>query len=102
MIPHEREMVEKLKGQPFALISVSADEDKADLDKFLQKTAMPWIHWWGEADNGKVLKALGIHQYPTIYVLDANGLIRYRNVRGEELEKAVNALLKETEGQTAR
>ena len=98
MIPHEREMVEKLKGQPFALISVSADDEKGDLEKFLAKTPMPWVHWWGKADDGKLLKALNIRFYPTIYVLDANGVIRYKNVRGEELTKAVEVCLAEMKG----
>jgi len=42
MIPHEREMVTKLKGKPFALVSVSVDETKAVLTKFLADEPMPW------------------------------------------------------------
>jgi hypothetical protein len=39
--------------------------------------------------------------YPTSYVLDAKGVIRYTEIRGEELEKAVNVLLKEAETRIA-
>jgi hypothetical protein len=35
MIPHEREMVEKFKDKPFAFISVSADDEKKELEDFL-------------------------------------------------------------------
>ena len=38
MIPHEREMVEKLKGKPFALLGVNVDEEKADFTAFLKGT----------------------------------------------------------------
>ena len=33
--------------------------------------------------------------FPTIYVLDTQGVIRFKDLRGEKLEKAVNQLLDE-------
>ena len=96
MIPHEREMVERLKDKPFQLVSISADTEKKTLTDFLAKEPMPWTHWWNGAD-GKLIDALNIEHYPTIFVLDAQGVIRYKELRGEELEKAVNELLKEVE-----
>ena len=35
--------------------------------------------------------------WPTIYVLDEKGVIRYKNARGEEMDRAVDALLDEIE-----
>ena len=40
--------------------------------------------------------------FPTIYVLDAQGVIRHKGLRGEELEKAVNALLDEAKNKPAK
>jgi thiol-disulfide isomerase/thioredoxin len=94
MIPHEREMVESLKDRPFALISISADEERSTLEKFLGKESMPWVHWW-EGVEGKMLTGWNIHFFPTLYVLDARGVIRYKNIRGAELEEAVQKLLDE-------
>jgi thiol-disulfide isomerase/thioredoxin len=96
MIPHEREMVKRLEGKPFVLLSVSCDEEKDTLTAFLAKTPMPWAHWWVGTDSA-FGKALNIRFYPTIFVLDANGVIRHKNLRGEKLEAAVTALLKEAE-----
>jgi thiol-disulfide isomerase/thioredoxin len=96
MIPHEREMVKKLAGKPFALISVSADDKKETLTKFLEKNEMPWTHWHAGA-NGEILKKYQVKFFPTIYVLDTKGVIRYKNVRDQELEHAVEELLKEAE-----
>jgi hypothetical protein len=39
---------------------------------------------------------------PAIFVLDATGVIREKEVRGEALERAVEALLKEQEAKEAR
>jgi thiol-disulfide isomerase/thioredoxin len=98
MIPHEREMVKKLKGKPFVLVSISADDKKETLTKFLETNEMPWTHWW--EGRGPLLTQLDIRFFPTIYVLDGKGVIRYKGVRGEAMEKAVETLLKEMEDKT--
>jgi thiol-disulfide isomerase/thioredoxin len=92
MIPHEREMVERLKNKPFVLVSISADEKKETLTAFLANEKMPWTHWWNGREGG-ILEEWDVKYFPTIYVLDAQGVIRHTDLRGEELEKAVNALL---------
>ncbi len=95
MIPHEREMVTKLKDKPFVLISLSADKKKDTLEKFLEKEKMPWVHWWeGETKDG-ILKNWNIRFFPTIYIIDAKGVIRHKGLRGEEMEKAVEKLIEE-------
>jgi thiol-disulfide isomerase/thioredoxin len=101
MIPHEREMVERLKDKPFALVSISADENKKTLTDFLAKEKMPWTHWWNGMKGG-VVEDWDVRAFPTIYVLDVNGVIRHNGLRGEELEKAVNALLEEAKTRPAK
>ena len=94
MIPHERDMVKKFEGKPFVLVSISADEDKKELEDFLAKEPMPWVHWW-EGAEAPMLKQWNVRFFPTIYVIDAKGVIRHKNIRGEELEKAVEKLVAE-------
>ncbi|HEY7326019.1 MAG TPA: TlpA disulfide reductase family protein [Gemmataceae bacterium] len=96
MIPHEREMVKKHKEAPFALISVSADEEKTTLKTFLEKNDMPWVHWW-DGTAGNIIKGWNIQAFPTIYVLDTEGVIRHKfvGVVTKELDDAVDKLLAE-------
>ncbi|MFT3880290.1 MAG: TlpA disulfide reductase family protein [Gemmatales bacterium] len=94
MIPHEREMVAKLKDKPFTLVSISADDEKETLTNFLAKEKMPWTHWWSGSSGG-ILEDWDVQYYPTIYVIDAKGIIRHKDLRGEKLEKAVEELLAE-------
>jgi thiol-disulfide isomerase/thioredoxin len=101
MIPHEREMVARLRDKPFVLVSISADEKKETLTKFLAKEKMPWTHWWNGCDGG-ILADWDVQGYPTIYVLDAKGVIRHKDLRGEKLEEAVNKLLEERAKETPR
>jgi thiol-disulfide isomerase/thioredoxin len=93
MIPHEREMVERLKDKPFALISVSGDDKVETLRTFLEKEKMPWTHWFAERKG--ILKDWNIRYFPTIYILDHTGKIRFKDLRGEKMEEAVNELLAE-------
>ncbi len=96
MIPHEREMVERLKNKPFVLVSISADAKKETLAGFLEKEKMPWTHWWNGSSGG-VIQEWDVAYFPTIYVIDAAGVIRHQDIRNQKLEEAVNELLKQME-----
>jgi thiol-disulfide isomerase/thioredoxin len=96
MIPHEREMVARLKDKPFTLVSISVDEKKETLISFLTKEQMPWTHWWVGKES-KFAEDYDIRGYPTIYVLDAQGVIRHKDLRDQELETAVKLLLEEVD-----
>jgi len=92
MIPHEKQMVRQLQDQPFAFIGISADEDLETLKGFLQNQGITWpnIH---DGQGGPIQKLYGITYYPTIFVLDKNGVIRHKDLRGADLEKAVEELI---------
>ncbi len=94
MIPHQKEMVTRLKGKPFELLSISCDEEKEVLVDFLKKNDMNWKHWW-VGKRGEFSKSLNISFYPTVYVIDSKGVIRFKNIRGKELDNAVDTLLAE-------
>lgn len=98
MIPHERELVERLKDKPFALISVSVDESTEVVRKFLKKTDMPWVHWFN-GPGGQLLEDWEVEGYPTIYVIDHKGVVRFSDVRGKKMDEAVDQLLKEMEAE---
>ena len=89
-----------LKDKPFALISISADAKKETLKEFLSKEKMPWTHWWNGSQGG-VIDDWNIQYFPTIYVIDAEGVIRHKDLREEKLEAAVNELLEKMEKKKA-
>ncbi len=95
MIPHEREMTGKLKDKPFTFISLSADDKKETLTKFLDTEPMPWTHWWNGGARGGAVEAYKVRFFPTVYVIDAKGVIRHKHLRGDDLEKAVEKMLEE-------
>jgi|SRR5579884_809568 len=95
MIPHERSLVKKLEGKPFALIGVDSDRTRLALKLAIEKEHLTWRHFFDGGTHGPIAKEWGVHAWPTIYVLDANGVIRYKNVCGKALEQAVDRLLRQ-------
>ena len=95
MYPHERSLVKRLEGKPFALLGVNSDP-KDRVRQAMKKENITWRSWWDGGDTqGPIAKAWNVSGWPTIYVLDAKGVIRYKNVRGEEMDKVVDKLLAE-------
>ena len=99
MYPHERSLVRRLENRPFALIGINSDRDRDELKKVLEEEKITWRSFWnGGSTSGPISNAWRVRGWPTIYVLDAEGVIRYKAVRGEAMDKAVDTLLKELEG----
>lgn len=96
MYPHERSLVERLKDKPFAIVGVNADDDKKRLKERMQKEKITWRSFWDGGPEGPISRKWNVMGFPTIYVLDAKGVIRARDVREEkELDKVIDDLLKE-------
>ena len=96
MYPHERSLVKRLEGQPFALLGINSDRDREALKKVMKKQGITWRSFWnGGGTQGPISSAWNVRVWPTIYVLDHKGVIRYKNVRGERMDEAVDTLLAE-------
>jgi hypothetical protein len=95
MYPHERSLVKRLEGKPFALVGVNSDPDKVKLKEAMEKENITWRSFWNgpKGTDGPISNAWNVRGWPTIYVLDEKGIIRAKNVRGEAMDKAVNTLL---------
>ncbi|MBM3987943.1 MAG: TlpA family protein disulfide reductase [Planctomycetes bacterium] len=97
MLPHEKALVERLKDKPFALIGINSDGDAAAVRKLLAEQGITWRNAVDVSTEGPWARAWNVSGWPTIYVLDSKGVIRFRDVRDAELEAAVNELLAELE-----
>jgi hypothetical protein len=96
MYPHERSLVERLAGEPFALIGVNSDKDREALKQTLVDEKITWRSFWnGGSTSGPISTKWNVSSWPTIYVIDAEGKIRFKNVRGEKMDAAIDTLLAE-------
>ena len=97
MFPHERSLVKQLADKPFALLGVNSDKDLEKLQKDVTTKEINWRSFWNgkNGTSGPISTKWSITTWPTIYVVDAKGFIRFKNVRGEELDAAITKLLAE-------
>lgn len=94
--PQQIELQRKHSGKPFAIVDVSGDDEVETVEEHVKEHSMPWAHWFNGPEGG-VLDTWNVQAFPAIYVIDAAGVIRYRNIQGDELNKAVETLVKEAE-----
>ena len=103
MYPHERSLVKRLQGKPFALLGINSDP-KNTLRETIKREGMvsPWRSWWdGGNPSGPIATRWNVNGWPTTYVLDAKGVIRQKwlGSPGDEiLDHEIDKLVKETEG----
>jgi len=93
MYPQERKLMDNLRGEPFAILSVTSDAEKETIRQAIGAGEITWRCWWDGGLDGPIALRWGVNEWPTVFVLDANGVIRYRDVRDEELDAAVSELL---------
>jgi hypothetical protein len=97
MMPHERSLVEKYKDKPFAIIGINSDKDKAKYKEGVEKHQVTWRSFWNgpQGTAGPISKEWLVRGWPTVYVIDHEGVIRHKSHGGpamdEAIEKAVAA-----------
>jgi hypothetical protein len=95
MYPHERSLVKRLENVPFTLLGINSDPKKRIATRMVEERITWPFFWDGGNTNGPIASSWNVHSWPTTYVLDAKGVIRAKNLRGEELEKFIDTLLVE-------
>jgi hypothetical protein len=97
MYPHERSLVARLADRPFVLLGVNSDEEPDALQRAIVKERITWRSWADGGTSGPIAAAWHVANWPTVYVLDARGVIRFQSVTGQKLDEAVETLLRELE-----
>ncbi len=97
MYPHERHIVRTLSGLPFALVGVNSDRSLETAKNSVRDDKLPWRNFWNgpEGTAGPIARQWSISQWPTIYLIDGQGVIRYKGIQGEDLNQGIELLMAE-------
>jgi hypothetical protein len=88
MYPHERSLVAKFKNKPFVLLGVNSDKDRREVKAVVKRERLTWRSWWNDgAPGGPIAREWGVTGWPTLYLIDHTGVIRYKAVGAEDLQK---------------
>jgi len=96
-MPNVLRIHEKFNKKGFEIIGISLDSDRAALDRYIKEKNMTWRQYFdGRGWQNSVAEMYKVRSIPATYLIDKHGKIRYRSLRGAELERAVEMLLGES------
>lgn len=84
----------KLKSKGLKVVGVSLDKSKENWVRAIEDDALKWSHvshlkFWNEP----IAKAYQVRSIPATFILDQNGKILAKNLRGKALEQKIEELL---------
>jgi thiol-disulfide isomerase/thioredoxin len=89
-LPNVLATYNKYHDQGFEIIGISLDQDQAKLIGFTKAMNMPWPQFFdGQGWQNKLAVKYGIESIPATYLLDGNGTIIGKDLRGDELTQTV-------------
>jgi peroxiredoxin len=94
-LPNVLATYEKHHDDGFEIIGISLDQDRTKLTGFLEKKKVTWPQYFdGNGWENKLAQKYGIQSIPATFLLDGEGKIIGKDLRGEDLEAAVAKALK--------
>lgn len=104
--PYQRFMIEHFNGDHVVLLGVNSDDDLETIRTAKQEKGLAYRTWWDghaeEPTGGPIATAWRVNGWPAIYILDAEGVIRYANRNKAEVVAAVDELVEEQRNRKAR
>jgi peroxiredoxin len=89
-LPNVQATYKKHHDAGFEIIGISLDSDKDKLTSFLKQKEMTWRQYFdGKGWQTKLAQDYGINAIPATYLLDREGKILARDLRGQALEAEV-------------
>ena len=93
--PNVVRMYNKYKDKGFAIYGVSLDKTKAEWQRAIRNDNLPWTHvsdlkFW----QSTAAQQYGVQAIPATFLLDKEGKIIAKNLRGEALEQKLEEVLK--------
>jgi peroxiredoxin len=96
--PYDRKLIERYGSSSFAFLGVNSDADRNVARKAYQDNGLDFRAWWDGPKGGPIATAWEVTGWPTVYVLDGQGVIRFVDLRQDDLLNGVGELLTEPAG----
>ena len=95
-MPNVIKVYDKYNDKGFEIVGISLDRDRNAFDSYIEKYEMKWPQFYdGKFWQNEVATLYGIQSIPATFLIDKKGNIRYKHLRGRQLEVAVQELLAE-------
>lgn len=89
-LPNVLKAYEKYHPKGFEIIGISLDKDEQRLKNFIKEKNIAWRQYFdGQGWSNKLAAKYGVQSIPATYLLDGEGKIIGKDLRGEDLDAAV-------------
>jgi peroxiredoxin len=78
----------------FEIVAVSLDETRSAVVDFVKARKLPWKQVHNATAQGDLVEAFGVKNIPATFLIDPKGTIVRLELRGQSLDKALEALIK--------
>jgi hypothetical protein len=103
MYPHERSLVEKFQGKPFAIVGVNSDARREQVKEVVAKEKLDWKSFWdGGSPTGPIARQWNVSGWPTVYLIDDQGVIVRRIGMSKEDEALIEQKVTEAEARAKK
>jgi thiol-disulfide isomerase/thioredoxin len=93
-LPRVKKVYQQYQPRGFEILGISLDKDKAALDKMLADRNISWPQFFdGNGWKNQLAVQMDVHRIPFAVLVDAEGIVRYVNVRGPAIERLVRKLI---------
>jgi uncharacterized protein (TIGR03067 family) len=102
LMAHERELVERYQGRPFAVVGVNSDPLTTDLRPAVEKHRITWRSFKDkQPGKPRIDGEYGVSGWPTLYLIDHDGVIRGRwpgTPNEKALDQEIERVVRTAEG----
>lgn len=93
-LPHIQNVYQQYHPRGFEILGISLDKDKDALDKMLEARKIDWPQFFdGNGWKNQLAVQMDVHRIPFCVLVDAEGTVRYVNVRGPAVDRLVKKLV---------
>lgn len=94
-VPLERKLMEKYAGRPFTVVGVNCGDEQKKAAAVMKEQKMSWPSFF-DGDDGPIMTRWYISGLPTVFLIDAKGVIRVKDPPDDaELESAIDEALEQ-------
>ncbi len=93
-ISNLKDLFEKTDRNKFEMVSIVCSSRSNTLKDLIEKDSIKWTQILS-TDSNKIKETYGVNGYPTTFLVNPEGIIIAKNLRGKELEDKVIDLIKE-------
>ena len=91
-VPNVKRVYDEYKDDGLVVIGISLDQNRSALEAFIRKEKIEWPQIFDAGTKFEVALLYQVNLIPSMFLIDRDGILRYTNARGDDLEPCVKKL----------